>query len=284
MTWPNFLVEELADRRCVVVIGAGVSNSCETPEGNRPPAWPELLTALLDLVTDSATRTEVQQLLQTEKYLAAAQVLTSTAEKEDRERLLKHLLDQSYEPSEWTRIVRDLDQNVYVTTNYDCIFEDACPKKGFRTHIHNDREAVKVLRSPERLILKVHGCIRRDSGSLVFAMSDYHDMRALRPHCLQLLEAIFATHTALFVGYSMSDPDLQLVLQNVNISFPYAQPHILFAPESMHPAVQAAMEASLNLRFVSYPKGSHAIGLERFRQLASDVESMRASRMSSSML
>lgn len=279
MTWPRFLVEELADRRCVIVVGSGVSSSCCSSDGNRPPSWPQLLRSLADLVHDATIKAEIDELLDKEKLIEAAQVIADCTVAEDRERIIKALLENRFDPSDWLTLIRDIDQNIVVTTNYDCLLEDLYPREGSRTHIHKDLEVIKVIRSPDRLIYKVHGCIRRDPGSLVLALSDYHKMRAAHPHCLRLLEAIFTTHTALFIGYSLSDPDIQMVLQNVSIAFPSAQPHVLFTGSSMHESVKQAMQAAFNLRFVTYPSGNHQDGLAMLQSLFDDVNSLRASRV-----
>lgn len=213
------------------------------------------------------------------KLLETAQITQDNTLSEDQERVIKRLLEKEFMPSEWVSIVRDLDQNVVVTTNCECVLEDAYRKAGSRVHIHKDTEAVNVLRSPERLIYKVHGRIRRDPGSLVLALSDYHGMRADYPHCLKLLEAVFTAHTALFIGHSLGDPDIQMVLQNVGIAFPSAQPHILFASSSMHDSVKNAMQSGFNLKCVTYPSGDHGEGLRMFRSLFEDVRSLRASRI-----
>ncbi|MGE3175263.1 MAG: SIR2 family protein [Planctomycetota bacterium] len=278
MTWPHYLVEELADRRCVIVVGSGISSSCETSDGERPPGWSALLDELAALISDVDARNEAKRLITEKQLLRAAQVVADKTLAEDRERIIKRRLERQYQPSKWIELIRDFDQNVMVTTNYDCLLEDACPREGFRTHIHKDQEAVKVLRAPERLILKLHGCIRRDPGSLVLSMSDYHAIRADYPHCLKLLESVFVTHTALFLGYSIQDPDMQLVMQNISIAFPHAQPHIILTSDPMHASVRSAMERSLNLKFVCYDKGRHKVGLEMLESLFEDVQSMRASR------
>lgn len=279
MAWPRFLVEELADRGCVIVVGSGVSSSCIAPDPSTPPSWTGLLGCLRELVHDAVVHEEITSLLDSGKLLETAQVIQDSTLGEDRERVIKRLLEKEFVPSDWVSIIRDLDQNVVITTNYDCILEDTYRREGSRVHIHKDMEVVKVLRSPELLIYKVHGCIRRDPGSLVLALSDYHRMRASYPHCLRLLEAIFTTHTALFIGYSLGDSDIQMVLQNVGIAFPSAQPHILFASSSMHDSVKNAMQSAFNLRFVTYPSGDHVEGLRMFRSLFEDVQSLRASRI-----
>jgi len=83
------------------------------------------------------------------KLLETAQITQDNTLSEDQERIIKRLLEKEFMPSEWASIVRDLDQNVVVTTNYECVLEDAYRKVGSRVHIHKDTEVVNVLRSPE---------------------------------------------------------------------------------------------------------------------------------------
>ena len=64
------------------------------------------------------------------------------------------------------------------------------------------------------MLVKIHGSVD-DATNLVMTRSDYARLRRLGAHVLEVLQALFLTKTALFVGYGFGDPDVQLLLENV---------------------------------------------------------------------
>jgi SIR2-like domain len=276
--FPNYLVEELAARRCAIVVGSGVSRTCTDLDGASPPSWEDLLKSLSVLVRDTEAMRCATDAIARKMYLDAAQIITCHSDPVDRERELRRLLDRKWTPSKWVECLRGFDQDVYITTNYDCIIEDSFGKEGFSVHTHKEKAAARTLRSPQHLIYKFHGCVRGDSDDIVLAGSDYYRLRAESPFSLKLLEAILVTRTAVFVGYSLADPDMQLVLHNVRLSVPGLRKHFWLVEESANYAVIAAIEDALNVEAITYPHGQHDVGLNLLLELLDSVEAFRASR------
>jgi hypothetical protein len=95
-----------------------------------------------------------------------------------------------------------------VTTNWDTYFEDVCRATPFVT----DRD-LAFWHHARRKVLKLHGSIR-SLDSIVATSLDYGRCnRRLGSGIIgSILKSILATQTVVFVGYSLSDSDLQAVL------------------------------------------------------------------------
>lgn len=278
MNWPQFLIEELADRRCALFIGSGLSSSCQTESGQRPPSWSDLLADMIDFVRDDSVKAIVGNLIENQSYLEAAEIIAENSSDEDRSRLLKQKLDKPFTHSRWLEICVELDQPIIITTNYDCIIEDGVSNQGYAVRTFKNKNAVKVLRTPQILIYKIHGCVRMDPDDIILTMSDYHKIQKESPYCLKMLEAICTTHTVLFLGYSMSDPDINLVFQNARINFPESIKHIILTQETDSPEIRKAKERIFGLESCLYPTDQHEKGLEMLEDLLQSVTAWRASK------
>lgn len=97
------------------------------------------------------------------------------------------------------------------------------------------------------------------------------------PQFFSTLDAIFLTNTLLFIGSGFNgDPDIELLLQNVNISAPSKHTHFAIVEAGRHSSVIRAMEETYNIKFLEYPAGQHSHVVEALRELADDVDSFRA--------
>jgi hypothetical protein len=68
------------------------------------------------------------------------------------------------------------------------------------------------------------------------------------------------THTFLFVGCGLHDPDIQLLLEDYAFKYENGVPHyFVLSRGHLKPSVQQAVEKSMNIRILSYdPSGGHA--------------------------
>ncbi len=75
-----------------------------------------------------------------------------------------------------------------------------------------------------------------------------------------LLEALIATHTFLFLGCGLSDPDVQLLLEDYSNRFQHTAPHFFVVSKDYysHQSVLRSVAGSLNIRALTYdPANSH---------------------------
>nr|MBV6628878.1 SIR2 family protein [Oceanococcus sp. HetDA_MAG_MS8] len=279
--WPKALVEELASRRCVVFLGAGASAGCLNGDDppKSPPNWPQLLEALKAIVRDPASIPIAEGLIQKEKYLDAAEVLFGSINPADFSALIREALaEPRFQPSSIHESVVNLDPKIVITTNYDEIYDNYC-KSGDEPGLYNvckyyETHLVSDLRSPVRQIIKSHGCIS-DPSKIVLTRSQYFREKQHYPNFYRVLDALFLTKTILFLGYSISDPDIQLLLENSNITYKASHPHYALIGAGMNPSIKSAYKEAYNIDFIEFPEGDYEQANEMLVELVGLVQRRR---------
>lgn len=281
MTWPEALVAELSARRCIVFLGAGASAASTNSDGKRPPGWEGLIRRAIALLPDGSDKETANALVEDKRLLDAAEVTFSALEPADKTAFFRRQFQEpAFEPSRVHGLVRDLDAKVVITTNYDTLYDKLCPNdEGYNLRRYTDDHLIDDIRSPVRLIVKAHGCIT-DPQNIVLTRSDYYAAKSTYPRFYNVLDALFLTSTILFVGCSLTDPDIQLTLENSNIAARATHSHFALLAEGTHEAISRAIRKSYNIRLIEYPnpKGDHAGAISELEALVKDVESYRTTR------
>ena len=166
-----------------------------------------------------------------------------------------------------------LEPDVLVTTNYDRILERAT-RNGYQVHRYDSLTGADDVRSGEPVLLKIHGSV--DSPSeMILTRSDYSRLRRVGAASLEVLQALFLTRTALFIGYSFNDPDIHLLLENVMGARGGIPAHYILTAKSIPAYVEAIYGYSYGTTVIKYGAGDYA-ELERMVELlAEDVEAHR---------
>ena len=98
-----------------------------------------------------------------------------------------------------------------ITTNYDCFFEILFD--GYKTFIGQDELVFSQLQGVAE-IYKIHGSVRSPL-SIVINKNDYHTFREKGKYLAAKLMTIFMEYPIVFIGYSISDSDIQEILGDV---------------------------------------------------------------------
>lgn len=263
--WGDALVKEIAARRCIIFLGAGASASCEPTIGDlakRPPNWKTLLADLNTRVPAGGDRLLADDLIKELKFLDAAEVISHAITKADYADAMRQMLElPRYRHSSMHEHVLNLDPKIVITTNFDQIYDRYCTggaaAAGYNIVKYTDTHLVQQLRSPIRTIVKAHGCISQ-TDHMVLTRSGYFEARRQYSHFFRVLDALCLTHTILFLGYGLSDPDIQLALENATISATSTNTHYFVAPTGAHPALRNAAARAYNLTYMEYPAGDYA--------------------------
>jgi hypothetical protein len=278
--WANTLVAELAERRCIVFMGAGASMACASADRSRPPSWDGLLGGAIRFIRRPVDRTFARRLLAENRLLDAAEVIRECTNAADfNQYILDTLSRPRFLPSDIHKVILEIDPKIVITTNYDDIYDQYCKSgsasDGYNVSRYHDTVAVENLRSRLRLIIKAHGCVT-DPDKLVLSRSSYYKAKRDYRGFYDVLDALFLTQTILFVGCSLSDPDVQLVLENANISAKSVHPHYALVEKQEHAAMRSAIKLMHNIELVEYPRGEHATALSALRDLRDKVLTQRA--------
>ena len=98
-----------------------------------------------------------------------------------------------------------------ITTNYDRFFEDTFD--GYKAFIGQDELVFSQLQGIAE-IYKIHGSVEIPS-SIVINHEDYHQFHEKGKYLAAKLMTIFMEYPIIFIGYSISDADIQEILANV---------------------------------------------------------------------
>lgn len=281
VTWPQSLLTEVAERRCILVLGAGASASSKNADGLSPPNWETFLGNGIALINDGDDRAAALELLTQGDALDAAQILADSLGPADFAMFIRRELeDPCFLPSELHELVLSIDPKVVITTNYDRIYESLAlagsAEAGYNVCRYYDSHLVNDLRSNRRLIVKAHGCVSNPQR-VVFTRRQYFNARRDFPQFFAAVDALFLTNTLLFIGSGFSgDPDIELLLQNSYISAPSDHSHYALVEGGRHPSVRKAIEDTHNIRFLEYNPRHHEEVLVALRHLADDVSAYRS--------
>jgi len=281
MDWPGSLIEELAYRRVVLFLGSGVSATAKLEDGTSLPDWPGLLESLSSLLPPDHQKLALEMVSQG-SYLDAAQVITDYVDFADFSKYMTSVfMTPKYRHSVVHECINDIDPKIVVTTNYDQIYEKYCDKVG-ESHSHNvcrhtDGFALDSIRSNVRIILKAHGCIS-DVRNIVLSRASYFEARRKNPEFYSILNAVLLVNTVLFLGCGLSDPDIQLALETINLSAPSQHSHFALVPKGRHPSISAAIKKTYNIKLIEYDGSvDHVEMLDLLLTLKQRVAEFRAS-------
>jgi hypothetical protein len=276
MDWPIDLVEDIARRRAVLFLGAGVSKNAKNAVGERPKDWNQFLELLATKCTPGEAA-QIRASIQSSDLLTACELGRRFLRRDVFKQILLHeYSDMGFLAADIHRNIGRLDCRVVITTNFDRLYEASANLVQNNTVLvknYYDADVADILRRTQRCVLKIHGTID-NADRTIFTRKDYAVARTEHAYFYQVLEALFLTHTFVFLGASMRDPDIQLLLENQRQRFAGTRPHYMVMPEgSTAASVLEIMEESMNLRAVIYdPKDNHIALAEGVAQLVELVE------------
>ncbi len=282
ITWPQDLVQDIAKRKCVLYLGSGVSANCQNDDGKRPATWKTFLNEILEKRRERLSGTEdtILRLIDKENYLMACEVIVNKlGERDFGELAADEFRRPGYHPGNLHRVIFSLDSRIVITPNIDKIYDQyATSSSNGTVIIKNYRDNIaRYLRSPDYLIIKAHGTID-DTEHIVFTHGQYSRVRNEYSGFYRILDALMLTHTFIFLGCGITDPDIQLVLENSNFSFPGCRPHYMVtAQDSIAIDVMNCLSQNRNLEFLTYENvdGTHSQLLENLKTLDTLVANTR---------
>lgn len=103
-----------------------------------------------------------------------------------------------------------------ITTNWDCLIEQLFPK--FTSFIGQDGLIAGRSHGIAE-IYKIHGCSTQPN-SLILTSTDYQEYRRKNPYLSSKLLTIFIERPVIFLGYSLTDPHIAEILEDIISCFP----------------------------------------------------------------
>jgi len=277
--WPNTLVEDLARRRSILFLGSGVSKNAvsEADPTRRPPTWDEFLRAGLDLCPNP--KRHVQTLLRQNDYLTACEIIKDKLDERWNDFVHDQFVAPRFQPAEIHRDIFKLDSRIVLTQNVDKIYDAFASSESNGTVYvkeYSTNDVALVVRGNRRCVFKVHGTVDTPA-EMIFTREEYAKARYRCSAFYSLLDALTVTHTLLFIGCGISDPDVQLMLERHAHVFPGSRPHYMVSPKgAFHADIEHSIKKNMNLRFLFYKPKDHHIELRQsINELVGLVESQR---------
>lgn len=251
--WPVPLVRDLARRRAVLFLGAGVSSNSEGEGGVHPPTWREFLKSSLERCP--GTKQHIRALLKDNDLLTACEIIKDRLDENWPTVLDEFFVEPKYLPSEIHLSLYKLDSSLVLTPNFDKIYDNLAQvesKGTVKTRTYYDAGLADAVRGDTLNVLKIHGTID-NHAKMIFTRNEYLKARGGYPAFYELLDALVVTHTFLFVGCGLSDPDMRLFLEKSARAHPEAAPHYITLPK-IHSDIALSIRRNLNLKVLPYRK------------------------------
>lgn len=181
------------NNKLVIFVGAGVSANSGIP------MWSAIINKI-------KSKLDIDE----SDFLKIAQYFYNSRGQKEYYDFLESELNIESEPN----IIHDkiLELNPYhiITTNYDNLIERQANQKGmFYDIVSKDKDLPYTPNN--KMIIKMHGDFK--DKNIVFKEDDYLSYANNFKLIENYVKSIFSTYTVLFVGYSLSDPDVQYIFQ-----------------------------------------------------------------------
>lgn len=282
ITWPNELVDDIAKRRCVFYLGSGVSASSTNDTGKSPATWQQFLEKILEIRSDKLEdcRDTIIKLIEKGDYLLACEIIVKNiGERDFGELTADEFRRPGYAPNKLHEVIFSLDSRLVITPNVDKIYDQYATTQSKGTVIVKTyyEDIARFLRSQDYLIIKAHGTID-DTDHVVFTHGQYSKIRNQYAPFYRIIDSLLLTHTFVFIGCGLSDPDIQLVLENYNFSFPGCRPHYMVIPSNSRSKDElTCISSNRNIEFLTYDNAdqTHMQLLESLKELDKSVSARR---------
>ncbi len=278
IAWPTPLVEEIARRRAILFLGSGVSKQSAGVGGKRPPLWNEFLEAGAARCAQAKQAREVRRFIKSGELLMACELLKEALGNDWGTLIDDEFVNPHYQPSRIHELIFKLDVRLVVTQNFDKIYDTLAAAQSQGTVVvksYSEDDAATFIRKRQRVVLKAHGSI--DSPKeMVFTRGDYARARHAHAGFYALLDGLIITHTCLFIGCGLNDPDISMMLERAVQLHPSTFPHYIAMGTTASAEVLKAYQRTLNLEVLPYRSADNHVALtEALERLVGLVETSR---------
>ena len=221
MNWQEsieYIRDAKDNNRLVIFIGAGVSMNSSLP------SWYGLIQKIADELGYSKCNPSCQDCTKSgcsakdefsqEDFLKIPEYYYSTVDEKTYDTFIQNHFLPMPKPNAIDELIIDLLPHHIITTNYDTLLEDV---KSNNTNLYSviTQDLDLLSKTNDQYIIKMHGDIHV-SKSIVLKESDYTTYESVHPLISTFIRSLLINHSFLFVGYSLNDYNLRIIMGWIN--------------------------------------------------------------------
>jgi len=225
MNWIDSIKEinkARTNNRLVIFVGSGVSNNSGVP------TWKGLIETIAkkinynencngcDSIETSCPKEECSKRFNftATEFLRIPEYYYQSASSDEYFQTISDTLKCDKESNAVDEIILDIAPHHIITTNYDTLLENSASIKTANYKvIYEDKDLLS--NASDCYIIKMHGDIDHPQ-TIVLKESDYIDYEHTHPLISTYIKSLLVNHTFLFVGYSLNDNNLNLIIGWIN--------------------------------------------------------------------
>ncbi|HAS6052222.1 TPA: hypothetical protein I7122_05660 [Vibrio vulnificus] len=183
----------IENRKLALFVGSAVSYDSDLP------SWGQLVSQMKSAL----------DIARTDDYLKIAEHYYLQYGRNTYYNKINEFFPSGAQPNQLHEIILSLKPQHIITTNWDDLLEKVINNKGeLYFPVTNDHELASAPTS--QLLVKMHGDLTH--RNIVFKESDYLSYSENFPLIENFVKSLFSTHVVIFVGYSISDYNLNQII------------------------------------------------------------------------
>lgn len=281
--WDDEIIEAIARRKAVLVIGSGVSKNSKDKKGNSPKSWKEFLDSHSEKINNKV-RDEIIKRIEKSDFLMACELIKLEMENKEPNSFFKAIKKDfktsAFSHAEIHEHIFELDVSIIITPNFDSIYETYASSKSngtIQVRQYYDDIAQYIRGGDERVIIKSHGSAS-DTHKVIFTHEDYAKARTEHMLFYEIIKSLALTHTFLFIGCGINDPDIRMLFEDIRYSYGKVLPyHYMTIPSnSEDESIKNIFSKMTNIRFLEYSSENNHINLtSSIKKLLGQVQEKR---------
>ena len=214
--WPPRYVKAIQSGEAIIFFGAGLSLSCGIP------SWNQLLSDRFNLDKSLIEDEDLQA-----DPLTMAELAGQYLGNESLQEILRNIMNQPRGFSINHVALAALRCPIYVTTNYDCLFEKAWEQTNDSIGlivVTNDGDMAtpayqNAFVNGDSILFKIHGSSDRRDEHLILTRRDYRYHYRINDELFKKIRELLRESPTLFVGFSHKDPEVSRLVEDAIYDF-----------------------------------------------------------------
>ncbi len=256
---PDDLLDAISQKRCIALVGSGVTSRCLSKTRQPLPGWAGLLRGLTQWAAEEGALEpkdveDLMQLISLSDFLIVAQELREQLGDEAIATFVARTFDpDALIPSRIHELLSVIPFRGYITTNYDNLLERAyvnVRKRQLERILADSQTSLENIRKRDPFFLKLHGDLEIPA-SIVLGYRDYLNLIA-DPRFQGFLDNVFSEFSLLMVGYGLTDLDIVQSLDRTTHAGTGRRHYLLSRRGSRNAVARRRLLGDRNIQTIQY--------------------------------